>query len=91
MAEVLGWKRTQVANYQALSNICEEAWEIVTANIKSVTFNEGCIVTKDVTIVTLTENLLRDITSLTDEQQTELVSKLVKGGNCSYFNILYIF
>ena len=62
VAEVLGWKRTQVANYHSLSRIGETAWNIVTANVKNVTVNEDGIVTKDVTGVTFTEGLLRDIT-----------------------------
>jgi len=52
---------------------------------KKVTIDENGNVTKDVTSGTFSEGLLRNITTLTDEQQTELVSKLAKGGNCSLF------
>lgn len=77
IAEMLGWGRTQVANYAALQRIHPTAWEvIVTTMERSVTTTMEDAVTGDVTGVTFTENLLRAILGLTAEQQYELVQAL---------------
>ncbi len=79
VADELGCSRTRVTGYQALKDICEEAWKIVTTNSNLVTISNDGMVTKDVTTVTYSERLLRDITCLTPAQQTDLVSSLASG------------
>ncbi len=84
IATMLGWGRTQVANYVALKNICSEAWRMIVTTFEGVvTNNKEDVVTRDVTTVTITERLLRDILPLTPEQQTELVTDLATDPNFS--------
>lgn len=82
LAEAMGngWSRVRVAQYKALQDITPEAWNlIVTILHTSVTVNQKADVTPNVTDVTFTEGLLRDILSLTSEQQLELVTDLADG------------
>jgi site-specific DNA-methyltransferase (adenine-specific)/modification methylase len=85
IAEILGWSRDKVAKYGALKEICEAAWNIIVTTFENaVTMTEETAVTSDVTGVTFTEYLLRDILQLEPEQQQELVqflaSKEIKKG-----------
>jgi site-specific DNA-methyltransferase (adenine-specific)/modification methylase len=77
VAEMLGWGRTQVANYAALQKICPEAWRIIVTTLESfVTRDQKEAVTQDSHIVTFSEGLLRSILDLTHVQQVELVKEL---------------
>ena len=74
IAEMLGWSRDKVAKYVALREICPEAWDIIVTTFEqTVTPSDEPAVTADVTGVTFTENLLRDILPLSSAQQVELV------------------
>src|SRR5258708_1297553 len=74
IAEMLSWSRDKVAKYMALNEIEKEAWKmIVTTFEQIVTPSDERVVTPDVTGVTFTENLLRDIIPLSCAQQLELV------------------
>ncbi len=76
---MLGWTRTKVANYKALEDIHKDAWEtVVTTFQKVVTTEDENVVTQNVTTVTFSERLLRNILDLTPDQQQELVTKLAK-------------
>jgi DNA modification methylase len=80
VADSLGWGRTTVANYAALSSIGNESWSIIVTTIRSgVTSGDLDAVTNNVTAVTFTEGLLRSITSLRRGQQYELVKDFAKG------------
>lgn len=84
IAEMLGWGRTQVANYSLLRNICADAWGIiVTAFERIVTGDQKEDVTQNSHDVTFTETLLRSILPLTSEQQIELVTELATNPNFS--------
>ncbi len=69
-----------MANYAALQKIHSEAWEIVvtTFNAPGDNSEEGSV-TGNVTTVTFTERLLRDILPLSPDQQTELCTELASG------------
>jgi hypothetical protein len=74
------WSRESVRNYSALQNICPEAWNIIVTEFqKMVPTDENQPVTKNVTAVTFSERLLRDIVCLTPAQQIELVTDLANG------------
>lgn len=79
VADAIGWSRTAVANYAALKAIDSEAWKIVTASQENVTTAEDDGVTVNVTSVTFTEGLLRNILDLTPDQQLDLCKQLAKG------------
>lgn len=79
VANGIGWSRTAVANYAALKSIDSDAWKIVTASQGIVTTDQDSDVTADVTGVTFTEGLLRNILDLCAGQQLELCRLLVKG------------
>jgi len=74
---MLGWSEAKTKQYSALSAICGEAWSVIVTTFEgdqsSVSEDE---VTKEVTTVTFTERLLREILDLTAEQQLELVQEL---------------
>lgn len=77
IADMLGWGRTQVANYAALQRIHPQVWDLIVTTFEaSVTGSLDEAVTGNVTGVTFTENLLRSILGLTREQQWELVQAL---------------
>jgi hypothetical protein len=72
--DMLQWSEEKVKHYSALSGICNEAWEIIVTTFewgRNLTSEDA--VTKEVTPVTFTETLLREILSLNSEQQLELV------------------
>lgn len=80
LAEVLGWSRDKIKNYNALSKISFKAWEIVgtTFNINSPNQN-NFDVPEDGTNVPnsiFSEGLLRNILFLRPPQQLELVKEL---------------
>jgi len=71
--KIMGWSLSKVKQYSALNGICQDAWKVVvTATEKAVTAESEDAVTKTVTDVTFTENLLRAILPLKPEQQLEL-------------------
>ncbi len=80
IAEILGWSRGQVSQYQMLSKICADAWQVVVATTKSafVAKDSSGIVADSATTVakTFTEGLLRHVVSLTAGQQLALVKDL---------------
>jgi hypothetical protein len=80
VADEIGWTRTKVANYAALYSISPKAWQdIVTKFQKALTKTNNDGVTTFVTGVTITENLLRNILSLTEHHQNKIISELVSG------------
>ena len=85
--DILGWTtRTQVANYAALKHICAEAWSIVRVTseaslVTRVSEEDGDMVVTSGDKPLFSERLLRDIVSLTAEQQLHLVKALVKTGD----------
>ncbi len=84
VAEMLGWGKSQVANYAAMEKICSEAWQIIfTTFVKSGDSDENEAVNSKVHQVTFSERLLRPILDLTPEQQTELVAELATNPNFS--------
>ncbi len=83
MAGILGWSRGQVSQYQMLSKICADAWQIVAATTKSafVAEDSSGVVADGATTVakTFTEGLLRHVVNLTAEQQLSLIKDLAAG------------
>jgi len=79
VAEIMGWSRDKIAKYVALKGITDKAWEMIVTTIqKNVTPLENSSVTMNVTAVTITENLLREILPLSPDQQIELVQLLIE-------------
>jgi len=80
VGKILGWKRGQISNYQALGKICHDAWEMIVATTKgqSVAINDTDGVAPNTTTVvpSFTEGLLRSIVNLTPDQQVKLVKDL---------------
>lgn len=80
MASIIGWSEDLVKRYSVLKAICKEAWNLIVTTFESnVTINTDDPVTKEVTTVTFTEGLLRNILTLNPTQQTELVKDLISG------------
>jgi site-specific DNA-methyltransferase (adenine-specific) len=80
VADVLGWSVSKVKNYSALAAIDDEAWiVIVTVFDEFAKPRASDAVTEKVTDVTFSENLLRPIINLTQEQQLQLVQDLSAG------------
>ncbi|MFI3120014.1 MAG: hypothetical protein QX203_08540 [Methylococcaceae bacterium] len=79
-ADVLGWSRGKVSQYDMLDNISKEAWAII-----ATTFEEQeklpakSSVAANATVVAFSERLLRDIINLSDSQQLELVRDFAAG------------
>ena len=79
-ADVLGWSRGKVSQYDMLDNISKEAWAII-----ATTFEEQeklpakSSVAANATVVAFSERLLRDIINLSDSQQLELVKDFANG------------
>lgn len=79
IGSVLGWGRSKVLNYgRLLKNIDSQAWEVVsdTTNRLNVTFGNNEDVSANDTGVSFSENLLRQILTLTPSQQIKLVTGL---------------
>jgi len=90
VGEMLGWSRDKIQKYSILKTINKEAWQIiVTTFLKNVTTTTEDVVTQNVTTVTFTEGLLRNILDLTPAQQLELVKDLAEDKiNKNKFNLL---
>ena len=82
IAEELGWSRSAVAHYVALQAITAEAWAVVVPTfgigLATPADDEGTLIVPTGTI--FSERLLRDILTLTADQQLELVQDLAAGG-----------
>jgi ParB/RepB/Spo0J family partition protein len=82
IAEIMGWSRSQVAQYSQLHKLSAEAWQVIVTTFQDECNNqENISVTGDVTTVTksvFTEGILREIVLLLAHQQLELVKLLVK-------------
>jgi site-specific DNA-methyltransferase (adenine-specific) len=79
LADILGWSREKVAQFNQLKKISEKAWDVVVTTFTYHSNNNSkCDVTEDVTNVTsiFSEGLLRNILSLKPKQQYELVKDL---------------
>jgi hypothetical protein len=77
----MGWSRSQVGQYARLQDIDKQAWQMIVTTFDDDRHKPGDeAVTDDVTPVTspFTEFLLREIISLTADQQRKLVQKLIK-------------
>lgn len=84
IAKMISWSREKVAQYAALKKIKDPVWQkIVTTFEDDGNSNDKDLVTPNVTTVTFTERLLRDILPLTLEQQMELVTELITNPNFS--------
>jgi site-specific DNA-methyltransferase (adenine-specific) len=80
IALMLGWSRDKVAKYAALNGISQPAWNVIVTTFERAASQPGDgVVTSDVTGVTFTENLLRDLLPLAPDQQLELVQSLSCG------------
>jgi len=64
----LGWSESKTKQHSALQKVTTSAWEIVVTNLSSVT--------EEVTNVTFTEGILRQILKLNEQQQLELATDL---------------
>jgi hypothetical protein len=74
VADELGWSRDRVAKFAALQTIDQNAWAIVTANIRDSMCRPESDVTTDVTPVTFSENLLRVLVPLSAELRVPSLS-----------------
>lgn len=79
VAKMLGWSTDSVQDYAALRKIDSQAWGIVTATFeKDPQGEEKSMAVSETAMAVFTERLLRNILSLTPEQQLELVNERVK-------------
>jgi len=80
VGEMLGWSEAKTKQYSALSAINEKAWEFIVTDFEKCSnpSTDGGV-TKEVTGVTFSEFILRDILALVADQQVELVQSLASG------------
>jgi DNA modification methylase/ParB-like chromosome segregation protein Spo0J len=79
IGHALGWSRQQVSQYALLQNVSQEAWDIIATTFDSeVHKNTNGRVAEIATAVAspFTENLLRNIVTLSAAQQLELCTDL---------------
>lgn len=80
VADEIGWSREKVKNYASLEKIAPIAWDLIGTEFqKTVPVSEKYTVPKNGTTVPITENLLRNILSLTEYHQHKIISELVSG------------
>jgi site-specific DNA-methyltransferase (adenine-specific) len=80
IADELGWSLSKVKQYSALYAISKPAWTVIVTTFEnSNPLIDEERVTKEVTTVTFTERLLRDVLNIAPEQQLELIQGLADG------------
>ena len=79
-ADVLGWSRGKVSQYDMLDNISKEAWAIIATTFEELgKLRAETVVAEKATSVAFNENMLRPIINLSDSQQLELVKDFANG------------